>query len=102
VARRQSTKEGFGCLTLQCRSLEEQPRIITMTDADGKRLGPGTKGKGKGAGAGGLTNMQEELIGENELLSNRDKAEHSRDRGHDSKWVQTEQLADHEANKGRG
>lgn len=73
-----------------------------MADADGKRLGPGTKGKGKGAGTGGMTKMPEDLVGENELLSNRDKKQHSRERGQDSKWVQTEQRADHEANKGRG
>jgi hypothetical protein len=73
-----------------------------MTNASGKRLGPRSKSQGKGAGTGGLTEVQEELIGENEALSNRDKTEHSRDRGQDSKWVQTEQLADHDANKGRG
>jgi hypothetical protein len=36
------------------------------------------------------------------VLSNRDKAEHSRDRGQDGKWTQTEQLKDHAVNKGRG
>ncbi|MFL6839541.1 MAG: hypothetical protein ACJ8FZ_19875 [Bradyrhizobium sp.] len=73
-----------------------------MTNASGKHLGPGTKSQGKGAGSGGLTDVQEQLIGENAVLSNRDKAEHSRDRGQDGKWVQTEQLEDHAANKGRG
>jgi hypothetical protein len=67
---------------------------------DGKHLGPGAKGKGAGTGA--ATDVQNELIGENMVLSNRDKAQHSRDRGQDSKWVQTEQLKDHAANKGRG
>jgi hypothetical protein len=73
-----------------------------MARKDGKHLGPGTKDHGKGSGAGGMTNLQDELIGENAILSNRDKAQHSGDRGQDSKWVQTEQLADHENNKGRG
>jgi len=67
---------------------------------DGKRLGPGAKGKGAGTGA--MTDVQGELIGDNMVLSNRDKAEHSRDRGQDGKWTQTEQLNDHSANKGRG
>lgn len=73
-----------------------------MTNASGKRLGPATMVKGKGAGKGGLTDLQDQEIGENEVLSNRDKSEHSRDRGQDGKWVQTEQLHDHAANKGRG
>jgi len=67
---------------------------------DGKHLGPGAKGKG--SGTGGMTDMQKELIGDNMVLSNRDKTEHSRDRGQDSKWAQTEQFEDHAANKGRG
>jgi hypothetical protein len=40
-----------------------------------------------------MTNLQDDLVGENDVLSNRDKAQHSGDRGQDSKWVQTEQLA---------
>jgi len=77
-------------------------RIKDMARNDGKHLGPGTKDHGKGAGTGGMTNLQDDLVGENDVLSNRDKAQHSSDRGQDSKWVQTEQLADHENNKGRG
>ena len=73
-----------------------------MTKTGGKHLGPATKAKGKDAGNGGLTDLQDGLIGENMVLSNRDKAQHSRDRGQDSKWVQTEQLRDHDANKERG
>jgi len=33
------------------------------------------------------------------VLSNRDKKQHSDDRGQDSKWVQTEQQRDHELNQ---
>ncbi len=40
-------------------------------------------------------------VPENTVLSNRDKAEHSRQRGQDSKWIQTEQLQNHEANSSR-
>ena len=67
--------------------------------ANGKHL---SKDQAKGAGSGGMTDLQDELIGENMALSNRDKAEQSGDRGQDGKWVQTEQLKDHTANKGRG
>jgi len=73
-----------------------------MARNDGKHLGPGTRDHGKGAGVGAMTDLQEDVIGENDVLSNRDKAQHSGDRGQDRKWVLTEQLADHENNKGRG
>jgi hypothetical protein len=67
--------------------------------AKGQHLG---KGQAKGAGSGGMTDLQDEVVGENMVLSNRDKAEESGDRGQDGKWVKTEQLEDHAANKGRG
>jgi len=35
---------------------------------------------------------------ENMVLSNRDKAQDSTLRGRDSKWIQTEQFRNHEAN----
>jgi hypothetical protein len=69
------------------------------------RAGTGShlsKRQAKGAGTGAMTDLQEDLVGENDVLSNRDKAIESGDRGQDSKWVQTEQLEDHAANKGRG
>ena len=66
---------------------------------DGKHLGPGA---GKAPGLVAMTDVQNDLIGDNMVLSNRDKAEHSRDRGQDGKWTQTEQLKDHVVNKGRG
>jgi hypothetical protein len=56
-----------------------------MAREDGKHLGPATKGQGKGTGTGGMTDLQDELVGENTVLSNRDKAQHSRDRGQDTK-----------------
>ncbi|KRR07261.1 hypothetical protein CQ12_00230 [Bradyrhizobium jicamae] len=60
------------------------------------------KARPKGAGSGAMTNLQDELVGENVVLSNRDKVVESGDRGQDGKWIETEQLADHVANKGRG
>jgi hypothetical protein len=58
--------------------------------------------RGKGDGGGAMTDLQDDLLGENDVLSNRDKAQSSRERGQDSKWIQTEQREDHSANRGRG
>ncbi|WP_407176140.1 hypothetical protein [Bradyrhizobium sp. STM 3562] len=73
-----------------------------MANRAGKHFGGSAADKGKGAGTGGMTDLQDDLVGENMVLSNRDKAEHSRDRGQDRKWLETEQRHDHAANKGRG
>ena len=61
------------------------------------RIGRGAQGKGSGAGAN--TDISKSKIGENAVLSNRDKAQHSRRRGLDSKRVATEQFRDHSANR---
>ena len=71
-----------------------------MAKGGKKQIGAGSHGKRAGTGA--RTDIAKEKIGDNEVLSNRDKAQHSRDRGQDGKWVQTEQLEDHGSNKGRG
>jgi hypothetical protein len=68
-----------------------------MANADRKRMGSGAQGKGDGTGA--MTDLDHEILPENMVLSNRDKAQHSPDRGLDGKAIQTEQLHDHEANK---
>jgi hypothetical protein len=93
----------------QLRILERKPdgsRAIDEGDAFAMTVGgkpeTGSLIKGKGDGSGAMTDLQDELLGENSVLSNRDKAESSRERGQDSHWVQTEQRADHAANKGRG
>ena len=65
-----------------------------MPQGSRKRMGLGAHGKGSGAGA--LAPMPD--VPENMVLSNRDKAVHSKQRGQDSKWIQTEQLRNHEAN----
>ncbi|HEU0085171.1 MAG TPA: hypothetical protein VFQ87_20160 [Bradyrhizobium sp.] len=67
-----------------------------MTKA-GKHFGPGLQGKGAGTGA--LTDLPKEKIGENMILSNRDKSQHTGQRGADSKFIQSEQLQDHAANR---
>ncbi|HYW64307.1 MAG TPA: hypothetical protein VE865_14020 [Bradyrhizobium sp.] len=63
----------------------------------GKHFGPGAQGKGAGTGA--MTDLPKDMIGENMILSNRDKAQHTDQRGADSKYVQSEQLQDHAANR---
>ena len=64
-----------------------------MAKADRHSMGPGAQGKGDGTGA--MTELPEGILGENEVLSNRDKSRHSDERGLDSRHVQTEQYHDH-------
>lgn len=68
-----------------------------MAKADRHNMGPGSQGKGSGTGA--MTELPEGILEENMVLSNRDKAQHSAERGLDSKFVQTEQYHDHAANR---
>lgn len=70
-----------------------------MANANRKHIGAGAKGKGDGSGA--TTDVEEGMLAENMVLSNRDKAQHSRVRGVDSKAIQTEQYHDHAANRQR-
>lgn len=66
-----------------------------MAHASKKHIGAGSAGKGDGSGA--LTDMPEDVVPENMVLSNRDKKTHPEGRGLDSKQVQTDQLQDHAA-----
>ncbi len=68
-----------------------------MAHASRKHFGPGTQGKGDGTGA--MSTIDSADIPANMVLSNRDKAQHSDDRGLDSKMVQTMQYSDHAANR---
>jgi hypothetical protein len=68
-------------------------RSDIMAKADRHSMGPGAQGKGDGSGA--MTELPEGVLGENEVLSNRDKSRHSDARGLDSRHVQTEQYHDH-------
>lgn len=68
-----------------------------MANASRKHMGKGSQGKGSGSGA--QTHLQEGTLGENDVLSNRDKAQHSEERGLDGKMVKTEQYQDHAANR---
>lgn len=67
-----------------------------MANANKHHIGPGSQGKG--SGVGGMTDIPDDLIEPNMVLSNRDKSRHSAERGLDSKAVQVEQLQDNPAN----
>jgi hypothetical protein len=68
-----------------------------MANASKKHMGAGAKGKGDGTGA----MVETAAVPENKILSNRDKAQHPSDRGQDGKWVQSEQMHDHELNQNK-
>ncbi|CAD7039211.1 hypothetical protein REJC140_00724 [Pseudorhizobium endolithicum] len=67
-----------------------------MANASSRHMGAGAQGKSDGSGA--MTDIDKDMLPENMVLSNRDKSQHSRERGLDSKAVQTEQFHDHGAN----
>lgn len=69
-----------------------------MTTTGNKRMGPGSHGKGDGSGAGTVRAGGD--IGPNQVFSNRDKQQHGKQRGQDSKTIQVEQLQDTESNRG--
>ena len=68
-----------------------------MANANHKHMG--VAGKPKGDGGGAMSEVPVEVIPANGVLSNRDKAQMTGDRGQDGKWLQSEQMQDHEANR---
>lgn len=68
-----------------------------MAHASRKHIGEGSQGKGDGSGA--MTHMNLEKIGPNDILSNRDKSQHSDGRGLDGKAIKSQQYQDHVANR---
>jgi hypothetical protein len=68
-----------------------------MANASKRNMGPGAQGKKSGTGA--MTELPDGILPENMVLSNRDKSQHSDQRGLDSKNVQTEQYQDHAGNR---
>ncbi|WP_412759953.1 hypothetical protein [Methylobacterium litchii] len=68
-----------------------------MAKASKHSVGSGAQGKGSGSGA--MTELPDGVLPENMVLSNRDKAQHSDERGLDGKNVQTEQYQDHAGNR---
>lgn len=68
-----------------------------MANASRKHMGPGSHGKGDGSGAN--TELPRDMVGENDILSNRDKAQHNENRSLDGKQVRNDQRQDHAANR---
>lgn len=68
-----------------------------MANASKTHIGVGSQGKGTGTGA--KTEADPGMIGENMILSNRDKSRHPDDRGLDSKTIQADQMQDSAANR---
>lgn len=68
-----------------------------MARADKKHFGKGAQGKGTGAGA--MTEADKDTVGENQVLSNRDKKQHSKERGQDGNAIKTDQRQGHSANQ---
>jgi hypothetical protein len=68
-----------------------------MAKASKKHFGAGAQGPHSGGGA--MTDLPDDMLGENMVLSNRDKARHSKERGADGKEIATEQRQDHAANR---
>lgn len=68
-----------------------------MARGDKKYFGKGTHGKG--SGAGGMTELDPGTLGDNQVLSNRDKKQHSKERGQDGNAIKTDQRQDHAANR---
>jgi hypothetical protein len=68
-----------------------------MANADKKHFGKAVQGKQAGVGA--MTNLKGDAVGENQVLSNRDKKQHSKERGQDGAAIKTEQRQDHAGNR---
>jgi len=109
--RRQQQLQGRKTHEQQLRTLERNPDGPDPQHLDREKAfaatvsgkpDAGSPIKSKGDGSGAMTDLQDDVLGENRVLSNRDKAQNSRERGQDSRWIQTEQREDHVANKGRG
>jgi hypothetical protein len=109
--RRAPQRQGRKTHEQQLRTLERNPDGPDLQHPDRETAFAATVGgkpeaggpiRSKGDGGGAMTDLQDDLLGDNSVLSNRDKAQGSRERGQDSRWIQTEQREDHAANKGRG
>lgn len=68
-----------------------------MANASKKKIGAGSQGKGDGSGAN--SELPRDLVGENDILSNRDKAQHNDERGLDGARIRNEQRQDHAGNR---
>lgn len=70
-----------------------------MAHANSKKFGAGQQDQGKGSAEGGMTPATPGITPETEILSNRDTARHSSERGLDGGHVQNEELHDRAGNR---
>ena len=70
---------------------------MTNGHGDNKHFGKASQGKGDGTGA--MTELDKDLVGENDILSNRDKQRHCKARGQDGNAIKTDLEQDHAANR---
>jgi hypothetical protein len=70
-----------------------------MVSGRGSKKHTGVGSHGKGAGVGAMTDIEPERVPDNMILSNRDKAQHTKERGRDGKQIETDQMQDHAANR---
>ncbi|MET3594504.1 hypothetical protein ABID26_003912 [Mesorhizobium shonense] len=68
-----------------------------MATGGKKHMGRGSQGKGSGTGA--KTELPKDMVGENEVLKNRDKKQHTKQRGLDSSRIKSDQYQDNAANR---
>ncbi|MBZ9991195.1 hypothetical protein LB572_29295 [Mesorhizobium sp. BH1-1-5] len=68
-----------------------------MATGGKKHIGRGSQGKGSGTGA--KTTLEKDMVGENDVLSNRDKKQHTEQRGLDGNRIKFDQYQDHAANR---
>jgi len=68
-----------------------------MANASKTHFGEGSQGKKDGSGA--MTHMDLSKIGENDVLSNRDKKLRGSGRGLDGNAIKSDQYQDHSANR---
>ncbi|TIU89549.1 MAG: hypothetical protein E5V74_15015 [Mesorhizobium sp.] len=68
-----------------------------MATGGKKHMGRGSQGKGSATGA--KTTLAKDMVGENEVLSNRDKKQHTEQRGLDGNRIKSDQYQDHAANR---
>jgi SAM-dependent methyltransferase len=92
-----------GTLPRTASSDVEQATTVTnfkesyMASGGKKQIGSGSQGKGSGTGA--MTDLAKDKIEENAVLSNRDKKQHSEERGLDGNRIKSDQYQDHTANR---
>ncbi|TPI32692.1 hypothetical protein FJW07_20060 [Mesorhizobium sp. B3-1-9] len=68
-----------------------------MASGGKKQMGRGSQGKGSGSGA--KATLAKDVVGENDVLSNRDKKQHTEQRGLDGNRIKSDQYQDHAANR---